>query len=234
MEFIQEREPDLQKPIVIAAMQDMGNVGSIVVDFVNAHLKCRRFRSARSSLPGYVVDNGGHISMAKEEWWYTCTDSLIIFGGSAGQPQSIQELHDVCQDVVDVAKKYSAKFIYTVGGFHTDRELQRSPRTFVTSTSKEIAGQLQKSGFDLSPQRSLITGFNGLVLGYAMACGVRGIGLYGELNDPGVPQYRAAKSVIQTLQKLTFQKLGDISDLDALADDMDEKMSKRWRPEFRQ
>jgi hypothetical protein len=67
-----------------------------------------------------------------------------------------------------------------------------------------------------------------------MACGVRGIGLYGELNDPGVPQYRAAKSVIQTLQKLTFQKLGDISDLDALADDMDEKMSRRWRPEFRQ
>jgi len=32
MDFIQESEPDLKKPIVIAAMQDMGNVGGIVIE----------------------------------------------------------------------------------------------------------------------------------------------------------------------------------------------------------
>lgn len=234
MEFFQEGEPDLQKPIVVAAMQDMGNVGGIVVDFINENLHCNSFRTARSSLPGYVVDNGGYVSAANEEWYYSHTEKLIVFGGSASQPQSLHELHEVCRDVVDVAKKYSAKLIYTVGGFHTDRHLQGSPRTFVTATSQKLAAQLQKSGFELSPQRSLITGFNGLILGYAMSGGVRGIGLYGELNDPGVPQYRAAKSVIETLQKLTFQNMGDTSNLDALADDMEEKTSRRWQQEFRQ
>ena len=35
MEFIQTEEPDVEKPIIIAAMQDMGNVGSIVINFIN-------------------------------------------------------------------------------------------------------------------------------------------------------------------------------------------------------
>ena len=35
MEFENIRKPDIKKPIIIAAMQDMGNVGSIVVNFIN-------------------------------------------------------------------------------------------------------------------------------------------------------------------------------------------------------
>ena len=38
MEFINKLEPDVSKPLIIAAMQDMGNVGSIVVNFINKHL----------------------------------------------------------------------------------------------------------------------------------------------------------------------------------------------------
>ena len=35
MKFIDKLEPDINKPLIIAAMQDMGNVGSIVVNFIN-------------------------------------------------------------------------------------------------------------------------------------------------------------------------------------------------------
>ena len=38
MEFENIRKPDIKKPIIIAAMQDMGNVGSIVVNFINKSL----------------------------------------------------------------------------------------------------------------------------------------------------------------------------------------------------
>ena len=43
MEFIQNEEPSIEKPIMIAAMQDMGNVGSIVVNFVNDSLRTKTF-----------------------------------------------------------------------------------------------------------------------------------------------------------------------------------------------
>jgi len=64
--------------------------------------------------------------------------------------------------------------------------------------------------------------------------GIQGIGLYGELNDPEIPQCRAAISIIKTLEKLTYQKLGDISELEYMAKDIDEKTKNRWSPNFRQ
>ena len=39
MEFKQKFEPSVEKPIMIAAMQDMGNVGSIVINFINQSLE---------------------------------------------------------------------------------------------------------------------------------------------------------------------------------------------------
>ncbi len=234
MDFIQESEPDLQKPIVIAAMQDMGNVGSIVVDFINSNLSTKRFRIAKSSYPGYVIDKGGYIDLPDEKWEYRHTEDLIVFGGGSGQPQTSEELHSLCQDVIDISKKYSAKFIYTLGGFHTNRQLAKSPKTFVTTTSSQLTTQLERLQVDITPQKSLITGFNGLILGYAKTNGIQGIGLYGELNDPEIPQYRAAKSIIKTLEKLTYQKLGNTTELEMMADDIDQKMQNRWPPKYRQ
>jgi len=234
MEFYQDFEPNLKKPIIIAAMQDMGNVGSIVVDFINNNLKTKKFRVAKSSYPAYVIDRGGYISLPDENWEYRHSDDLIIFGGGSGQPQTNEELHGLCQDVIDVAKKYSAKFIYTLGGFHTNRELNKSPKTFVTTTSLKLSNQLEKLNVNMTPQKSLITGFNGLILGYAKMNNIQGIGLYGELNDPEIPQYRAAKSIIKTLERLTYQKFGNAIELDVMARDIDEKMRKHWSGNYKQ
>ncbi|MGH9992606.1 MAG: hypothetical protein ACREAZ_08190 [Nitrososphaera sp.] len=35
MEFVKIRDPPVSKPIMIAAMQDMGNIGNIAIDFLN-------------------------------------------------------------------------------------------------------------------------------------------------------------------------------------------------------
>ena len=129
MKFVQDIEPDVKKPIIIAAMQDMGNVGSIVIDFINESLKTKTFRTSKTSNPTYVVDKGGYIELPNESWEYKYTDDLIIFGGGKGQPQNKDELNDLCQDVINIAKKYSAKFIYTLGGFHTNRVFNDFPKT---------------------------------------------------------------------------------------------------------
>jgi proteasome assembly chaperone (PAC2) family protein len=223
MEFIQEEEPEIKKPIIIAAMQDMGNVGSIVINFINKSLKSKPFRTAKVSFPTYVVDNGGHIDLPNESWEYKYTDDLIIFGGGNGQPQDNNELNLLCKDVMNVAEKYSAKFIYTLGGFHTNRVLKNIPKTYVTTTSLELRKQMEKLELDMTPQKSLITGFNGLILGFAKKYGIQGIGMYGELNQPDVPQYRAAISIIKTIEKLTYRKLGNTEELEMLAQEIDQK-----------
>ena len=223
MEFIQNEEPEIKKPIIIAAMQDMGNVGSIVINFINKSLKSKSFRTAKLSFPTYVIDNGGYIDLPNENWKYKYTDDLIIFGGGIGQPQNNDELNLLCQDVIDVAKKYSAKFIYTLGGFHTNRIFNDEPKTYITTTSIELTKQMERLGVDMTSQKSLITGFNGLILGFAKKYGIQGMGMYGELNNPEIPQYRAAISIIKTIEKLTYRKLGDTKELEVLAQDIENK-----------
>ena len=223
MDFIQNEEPKIEKPIIIAAMQDMGNVGSIVVNFINDSLRTKTFRIAKTPNPTYVIDNGGYIDLPDESWEYKFTDDLIVFGGGKGQPQGNNELNELCQDVIDTAKKYSAKFIYTLGGFHTNRLISNEPKTYITTTSMELTKQMEKLEVNTTPQKSIITGFNGLILGFAKRNGVQGIGMYGELNEPEIPQYRAAMSIIKTLEKLTYRKFGDINQLEVMAQEIDRK-----------
>jgi len=226
MEFVKVEEPDVSKPIMVAAMQDMGNVGSIAIDFINKSMNTKCFRYISASYPNYVVDKGGHIEFQRERWEYRYGNGVIVFGGGVGQPQTNQELYELCQDVIDVAKSYSVQLIYTLGAFHTDRDYGKSPKTLVTTTSRDLTEQIAKLGFDSTPGDSLITGFNGLILGYAKENSLQGIGLYAELDDPQVPQYRSAKSLLVSLEKLTYQKFKGMDELDRIAGAIDSELDR--------
>ena len=229
MEFVKVEEPDFKKPIIIAAMQDMGNVGSIAIDLINKNLKTHLFRYVSASYPDYVIDKGGYIDYQQQRWEYGYAKDMIVFGGGTGQPQTSNELYELCQDVIHAAKTYSAQLIYTLGAFHTIRNIGKQPKTLVTTTSPELSEQVKKLGIETTPGSSLITGFNGLILGFAKLNDIQGIGLYGEINDPRIPQYRSAKSVLQTLERLTYQKFGELGELDVMAEAVDKEINKARR-----
>ena len=229
MKFVDVKEPGIKKPIVIAAMQDMGNVGTIAIEFINKSLKTILFRYVSSYYPNYVVDKGGYIDFEQERWEYRYAKDTIIFGGGVGQPQTNKELYELCQDVIDIAKTHSAQLIYTVGAFHTDRNIGKQPKTFITTTSPHLTERLKKLSIETTPQSSLITGFNGLILGFAKLNNIQGIGLYSEINDPQIPQYHSAKSVLELLERLTYQKFGGFEELDIMADAVDDEIQKRTK-----
>ena len=229
MEFVKVEEPQVSKPIMIAAMQDMGNVGSIAIDFINKSLQTQCFRYVSAPYPNYVVDKGGHIDFQQERWEYRYGKGVIVFGGGVGQPQTNHELYELCQDVIDVAKSYSVQLVYTLGAFHTDRNYGKSPRTLVTTTSQELTDQIAKLGLESTPGSSLITGFNGLILGYAKKNDMQGIGLYAEISDPQMPQYRSAKSLLVLLEKLTYQKFEGMRELDEIASAIDSELDRMKR-----
>lgn len=226
MEFIDIETPDINKPILIAAMQDMGDIGSVAIHFINKNLKTMPFRNVSACYPNYVVDRGGYIDYQQEKWQYRYTQDVIVFGGGVGQPQTNEELYVLCQDVIDIAKKYSVQLIYTLGAFHTERNLDKRPKTFVTTTSQGLTDQIRNLGIETTPSSSLITGFNGLILGFAKMNNIQGIGLYAEINDPQIPQYRSAKSVLQILERLTYQRFKDLGELDAMGEAVDNEIDR--------
>ncbi|MFN4337084.1 MAG: PAC2 family protein [Candidatus Nitrosocaldus sp.] len=231
MHFENLLEPDLEgkNPIMIAAMQDMDNVGSIVIDFINKALKTRPFRVVYAHYPPYVIDKGGYIEFEQVMWEYRYVERIIVFGGSVGQPESSSDLYMLCQDVIDVAKMYSVQFMYTVGAFLVDGTVGKNPRVLVTTTSPMLTDSIARVGLYPTHGPSLITGFNGLILGFAKMNGIHGIGLYGEIDDPRIPQYRAAKSIIQALERLTYLKFGNLDELDRLAESIENSTERRGR-----
>ena len=229
MEFVNIEEPDVNKPIMIAAMQDMGNVGSIAIDFINKSIDSRLCRYVLTPYPNYVIEKGGHIAYHQERWEYRYVNSIVIFGGGIGQPQTNQELYELCQDVINIAKMYSVQLIYTLGAFHTDRNYGKEPKTLVTTTSQELTDQIVKIGHNTTPGSSLITGFNGLILGYAKRNNIQGIGLFAEINDPQMLQYRSAKSLLVSLEKLTYQKFKGLEELDQMASAVERELDRMKR-----
>ncbi len=227
MEIRQVERPSVNKPIMIAAMQDMGNVGNIAIDFVNKSRATKCFREVFPPYPNYVVDNGGEIEFERHSWEYRYAENLIVFGGGVGQPETHEELYGLCQEVIQVAREYSVQLIYTLGAFHTDRKYGDAPDTLVTTTSKQLTQRISGMGFHLTPGSSLITGFNGLILGHAKEAGLQGIGLFAEIDDPQVPQYRSAKSLLLTLGRLTYQEFKGIEELDAIANIVDKEFKNR-------
>jgi uncharacterized protein len=229
MDFVEVEKPKVTKPIIIAAMQDMGNVGSIVIDFINKNLNMHLFRYVSPPHPNYVIDKGGYIDFQPERWEYRYGRGIIGFGGGVGQPQTNQELYELCSDVISIAKMYSTQLIYTLGAFHTSRRINKQPRTFVTTTSEELTQQIKRLGVETTPQSSLITGFNGLILGFAKMNDIKGIGLYSEINEPRVPQYRSAKGVLQLLERLTFHNFGQLEELDIMAEVVEKEIDQMRR-----
>ena len=227
MKSRQIEKPSVNKPIMVAAMQDMGNVGNIAIDFINKSMATKCFRQILPPFPNYVVDNGGEIEFERHAWEYRYASNLIVFGGGIGQPETHQELYELCEDVIDTAREYSVQLIYTLGAFHTSREYGATPSTLVTTTSRMLSERISAMGLQLTPGSSLITGFNGLVLGHAKEAGIHGIGLYAEIDDPQIPQYRSAKSLLVTLGRLTYQEFRGIEELDLIAGRVDDEIRKR-------
>jgi len=229
MDFVNVDEPDINRPIMIAAMQDMGNVGNIAIDFINKSLDSKLFRYVLTPYPNYVVDKGGHIEFYQERWEFRYSKSIIVFGGDIGQPQTNHELYELCQDVINIAKLYSVQLIYTLGAFHTNRNYGKDPMTLVTTTSQELTDQIVKIGHRTTPGSSLITGFNGLILGYAKSNNIQGIGLFAEIDDPQMLQYRSAKSLLVSLEKLTYQRFKGLEELDEMAGAVEREIDRMKR-----
>jgi proteasome assembly chaperone (PAC2) family protein len=154
---------------------------------------------------------------------------LITFGGGLGQPQTNGELYDLCKDVISIAKKYSVQLIYTLGAFHTEMDLGKNPKSLATTTSPALRDQIKSLGVEMTPTSSVISGFNGLILGFANTAGLQGIGLYAEINDPQIPQYRSVKSVLELLEKLTYRKFCGLEEFDAMGNAVDNEIDRLKR-----
>ncbi|MDE1829611.1 MAG: PAC2 family protein [Thaumarchaeota archaeon] len=206
--------PKLNKPIMIAALPDMGNVAGIGMDFLVKKLKAKLFAEIYAFWPPAVSYYNGLIKYEQSSYnfHYSQKDNLVFFSGEFN-PSDPRRLYELCYEVVNMAKKLKVDTLYTIGAAlrqtsHTE------PKLFAATTASEHLGLLKKENLELLNGKGQITGFNGLILGIAKEKQLDGICILSEIDNPNVIQPRSAQLIIAKLLQILRLRSLDMKELE--------------------
>jgi len=191
--------PKLNKPVMIAALPDMGNVAGIGMDFLVKKLKAKLFAEIYAFWPPAVSYEQGLIKydQSSYKFHYLQKENIVLFSGEFN-PSDPRRLYELCYEVVDMAKKLKASTLYSIGAA-LRQPSPAEPKLFAAATTSKHLNLLKKKKLELLNTQGQITGFNGLVLGIAKEKQLDGICILGEIDNPNVIQPKSAKLILEKL-----------------------------------
>lgn len=191
--------PKLDRPIMIAALPDMGNVAGIGMDFVVKKLKARLFAEIYAFWPPAVSYDNGLIKYEQSSYkfHYSQKENLILFSGEFN-PSDPRRLYELCYEVVNMAKKLKASTLYSIGAA-LRQPSPSEPKIFAAATNTRHLAMLKKEKLELLSGKGQITGFNGLVLGIAKEKNLDCVCILSEIDNPNVIQPKSAQRILEKL-----------------------------------
>lgn len=191
--------PKLNKPVMIAALPDMGNVAGIGMDFLVKKLKAKLFAEIYAFWPPAVSYEQGLIKYVQSSYkfHYLQNENIVLFSGEFN-PSDPRRHYELCYEVVDMAKKLKVSTLYSIGAA-LRQPSPAEPKLFAATTTSKHLNLLKKKKLGLLNMQGQITGFNGLVLGIAKEKQLDGICILGEIDNPNVIQPKSAKLILEKL-----------------------------------
>jgi proteasome assembly chaperone (PAC2) family protein len=225
MEVYFKEKPSLRNPTLIAAWPGMGMLARMSADYLIQQLDAKHFAEIRSpSNDIYFKDGIGELSQYRHRFYY-CNgkQSDLIFCSGEIQPQTLSEIHELANQVLDVAEEFGAKRVYTFAAVPNPHDVK--PRVFGVVNKPELGDFLRRNGVQLVGGDGRITGLNGLLIGIAQKREIEGICLLCEIRYLDIPQPRSVQAVLNTLTKILGIEI-DMSELKRQAEEMEQKIEK--------
>jgi proteasome assembly chaperone (PAC2) family protein len=166
----------------------------------------------------------GELSQYKHRFYY-CNGKqgdLIVCIGEI-QPQSLSEIQQLANQVLDVADEFGAKRVYTFAAVPNPQDV--TPRVFGVVNKPELVEFLNEKGVQLAGGDGRITGLNALLIGIAKQRKMEGICLLCEIRYLDVPQPRSAQTVLNTLTKILGIEV-DLSELERQAEEIEQRIEQ--------
>lgn len=190
--------------ILIASLPDMGRVGGLVSDFLAKQLNTKLVAEIGSIEKPWVTHENGIANLHVDTYKIYADEqtSIVVFTGET-QPQDSRELYELCNLLLDTVQGYgNIKRLYTAGGYFK-QEVPDEPRVYGVANNSELIKELERYNIGkLGNEINSITWFNGLILGFASQRNIEGIGLFGEIDNPSVPQHLTAKSIVKVISRM--------------------------------
>jgi len=236
-EVILEKEPRLDRPVLIEGLPGLGLVGKLAADHMIKELKAEKLATMHSPHfpPQVIIQDDGTVRMMQNEFYFwqaekkTQSDLLFIVGDHQGSTPDSH--YEITGKTLDIAEMYGTKMVYTLGGFATGH-LPRKPKVFGAVTNKKSQKKLRGAGVSFEKTGGGIVGAAGLLLGMGQLRGMDGICLMGETHGQ-IIDARSAKSVLEVLQKLLHVDVS-LSKLEKRAKDTEKMIEKARKAEQQQ
>ncbi|HEX9846429.1 MAG TPA: PAC2 family protein [Candidatus Nitrosotenuis sp.] len=194
----------LKDIVLVASLPDMGRVGGLVSAHIAKKTLAKDAAKVVLSDKPWVNQVDGLVEVPFDEYKILVDEknSLVIFTGE-NQPQEPNAVFELVDFVIDTVQKFgNIRLIISTGGYLPLQKID-GDQVYGVATDQKLLESLKPHDIKtLSNDVKSITWFNGLVLGAAKNRNIDGIGLFGEIIDPEAPQHRAAKNIINKIEKI--------------------------------
>lgn len=211
------QKPRLNRPVLVEGLLGLGYVGKLAAEHLVEELHAKKFAELYSPhFPHHVViEGGGMLRPIRNELYHARTDrsDIIIWVGDA-QPISPEGHYELAEHVLDTAKKWGVKQIFTLGGYATGNYMKAQPRVMGIGDSK-LLNKVRAHGAVTGKDGGPIIGAAGLLIGLGQLRGIPGVCLLSETHGM-VVDHRAAQAVLQVLVGVLGIKV-DMSNLEQRA-----------------
>jgi proteasome assembly chaperone (PAC2) family protein len=227
------KEPRGKACDLIAAWPGIGNLALIVAKYLREKLNAEEIGEIEpfaffDPIGVMVKDNvveAPQFPEGKFFYWHSPDGKKdLLFFISDEQPSF--KGYDLANFILDVAKKFKVKRIFTFAAAIAKIHHTEQPKVWGVATDAKLIDFLKK--FDLVLRGKLqIAGLNGLLLGVARERNMEGICLLGEVAayTTRIPNPKAALAVMKVLLKVLDVQV-DLADLTRIADESDQQMKK--------
>lgn len=205
-------EVKLENPIFIEGLPGIGHVGKLVADHLVNELKAEKVVEIYSHYfpPQVMVLEDGTVRMPKNEVYAWKSDDsgndLLILVGDF-QSISNEGHFELVNAYIEIAKRFGAKRIYTLGGYGVGK-LVEEPYVIGAANSYSIVEELKNYGIKFEPGEpgGGIVGASGLLLGISKLEGIEAACLMGVTSGYMVDP-KSAKTVLDVLSKMLDLKI---------------------------
>jgi proteasome assembly chaperone (PAC2) family protein len=193
-------DPVLSEPSMIAAWPGMGFIAKISADYLRRRLQAKQFAEINYYYNMLVYNNGiGELAPIKHKFFAVPESNLIIVTGDA-QPSTPEESMKLALEVIEVAKKYEVKRVYSLAAYPSEHNSE--PQVYGICTHDHLKAILENVGVKILTDEGIVNGLNGIVIGVAKNNGIEGICLMGDIKYANVPQHLSSKAVLTKLSSL--------------------------------
>lgn len=220
----------VSEPIIIAGLPGMGLTGKQAVDYLIEEFKARKvgFIKAPFLSSPVITTNDGIVNDMMEElftFYYSKLNGQdYVFFTGITQPPSPEWQHNLSKLVVNKLSDYEPRIIYTLAAtpIYT---YKWDVAVYGVATKPEILEDLKFYGVIPMAGEGVISGVNGLLIGYGKMNGINGVVLMGETYLTTGRDYIAPLALVRIMSRILDVEV-DTSRLEKLALAFHEEISK--------